>query len=203
MLGHVYESEDTFYINVTRIYKSEKYTTEPLLNRRDWANKIRVMLTSKTTVLDMSADLGEDELMRLLDGIEAVISGPTPAASHLSRLESQLTQVEKSNHECKQSVVSARRSLSKAPSLLSLSCSPALSLSRTHGRTHARARSLSAPLYRALCLCRSVALSLWTSRDVAVLCQCCLHLHHCADGLLRRGCMTPYYDGGVKRHCLR
>lgn len=148
-------------------------------------------------MLDMSADLGEDELMRLLDGIEAVISGPTPAASHLSRLESQLTQVEKSNHECKQSVVSARRSLSKAPSLLSLSRSLARTLAR------ARALSLSVPLYRALCLCRSVALSLWTLRDVAVLCQCCLHLHHCADGLLRRGCMTPYYDGGVKRHCLR
>ena len=150
MLGHVYESEDTFYINVTRIYKSEKYTTEPLLNRRDWANKIRV--TSKTTVLDMSADLGEDELMRLLDGIEAVISGPTPAASHLSRLESQLTQVEKSNHECKQSVVSARRSLSKAPSLLSLSRSLALSLSRTHARTHARALSLYRGIARSVCV---------------------------------------------------
>lgn len=147
MLGHVYESEDTFYI-MLHVYTNQKSTENrhrPLLNRES---------ERLLAVLDMSADLGEDELMRLLDGIEAVISGPTPAASHLSRLESQLTQVEKSNHECKQSVVSARRSLSKAPSLLSLSRSLALS--------HARSRALS------LCTALSCALSVSFCRPVAL-----------------------------------
>ena len=43
--------------------------------------------------------LGEDGLMQLLDGIEAVISGPLPDSNDLARLEAMLAHTT-ATHDC-------------------------------------------------------------------------------------------------------